>query len=272
MGGNESRRANLRWLSGLSLFIEDWRVDAIHRELRLRCPRLVSLLAEIPSDVQAAWFKRTGAPAEVPHWQPREADWALSSAALVQFFELCRLQSINVALALPSKAADSVWHVWLAHDASGLALWQHKHFGRVIAHCEVPQLAQPLEDALAHAWVAACRSEGLSPLARKLPLMFEVDRRLQVPGGWAYGTHDEHVFHRALGARGKPVTQIHHHLQLGAVALAGAGLLSSAELGQLERRQRQQDVGGGSAGGASADGCTGGSDGCGCGSGCGSND
>lgn len=254
-----------RWLH----FMRDWRARAIHTELRRRCPRLLDAAGNVPPDVADEWFSQTGASTDVPGWQPSRTDWLLSCVALSQFFDLPRHSVAAGALALPSKAADSVWHVWLTHDAASLARWQQHHFGRETAHLEAPELGQPLEQALAHSWAAACRSEGVSPLGRKLPLMFEVDARLRVPGGWAYGTHGQRVFHQDLDTHGKRSARIHHHAGLGAAALAGAGLLSTAELGQFERSQKQQDAGGASCGsaGGSDGGCSGASCGCGCGSG-----
>jgi hypothetical protein len=263
------RLFSLNWPSRWLPFMADWRAHAISTELRRRCPRLLDAAAGIPPEVVDEWLRQTGAPTEVPGWQPSRTDWLLSSVALSQFFDLPRHRVTEGALALPSKAADSVWHVWLAHDAAGLARWQQHHFDRETAHLEAAELCQPLEEALAHSWAAACRSEGVSPLGRKLPLMFEVDARLRVPGGWAYGTHGARVFHQDIDAQGKRSGRIHPHAGLGAAALAGAGLLSTAELGQFERSQKQQDAGGaicGSAGGSGDGGCAGGSCGCGCGS------
>lgn len=243
--------------------------------VRRACPAATRAAGDIPGQVRAAWAAR--APEEFPGLPTDDGAWLRCSIALAQFFETCRLQQAHGPCALPSRAADSVWHAWLAFDPSGLASWQERHFGRVLDHVEAQALGAPLEDCLARSWAGACRSEGLSPLAQRLPLMFALDGLLRLPTGWAYRYEDGILAHRLIDGFGQPGSTAVAHAAVGAAALAALGFVTKPEL-----RARRRDEGGGSgcgsgwafssdgpdcSGDASAGGCDGG--GSSCGSSCG---
>jgi hypothetical protein len=69
------------------------------------------------------------------------AAWVRCAVGLAQFFEASRLQRDAGPCALPSRAADAVWHAWLRSDPAGLAEWQQRFFNRVIEHRESAGLA-----------------------------------------------------------------------------------------------------------------------------------
>ena len=238
------------------------------RVLHARCRRAASAAAQIPPAVRAAWAQQ--APDEFPGLAVDDGAWLRCALGLAQFFEACRLQGGQGPCALPSKAADSVWHVWLRTDPAGLDAWQQRHFGQVVAHREAEALGAPLEECLARTWAGACRSEGRSPLALRVPLLFALDGLLALPTGWAYRHERGVVVHRCIDGAGRPGGDAVAHAALGAAGLATLGLLSTAEAAAARRR----DDGGGGAygdGGAGSSSCDGGgSAGCSCGgSGCG---
>jgi hypothetical protein len=236
--------------------------------LRKRCPPATVAAGQIPPAVRSAWVRE--APDEFPGLPVDDGAWLRCSLGFAQFLEACRLQPQGPC-ALPSKAADSVWHVWLRVDPAGLADWQQRFFGRVVEHREAEDLGVPLEEGLARTWMGACRSEGLSALGPKLPLVFALDGLLHLPTGWAYGHERSALVHRQIDGFGKPSGAAVAHLALAGSGLVAMGLLSDAELQAL--RRRQSDGSGGSSCGSSSDGggCSSGSDGggCSCGSGCG---
>lgn len=258
-----------RWAS----FLLQFRIAQHRRRLNRHSPRSARLAAQIPDSVRL--FCLASADEELPGWQPDEADWILASAALMQFFECCQLKTSDRPCALPSRAADAVWHLWLAHDASGLEAFQRHHFAQLIPHIEADQLGADLESALARSWAMACRGEGRSPLDCRLPLMFRVDRMLRTPTGWAYQTRllQGQVMHRNLDSHGNELGRLHLHAGMGLASLAAQGLLTEQELAAQERRQKASNSGGGDCSfGGSSDGsdCSGDAAGCTCGSGCGS--
>ena len=243
--------------------------------LRKRCPPATVAASQIPPAVRTAWAHH--APDEFPGLRVDAAAWLRCSLGLAQFFEACRLQREQGACALPSKAADSVWHVWLKLDPAGLADWQQRYFDRVVEHREAADLGAPLDDCLARAWVGACRSEGLHPLGPRLPLLFALDGLLGLPSGWAYGFERGELVHRQIDGFGRPGGIAVAHVAVAAGGLVALGLVSEAELIALRRRQGSSDSG--SSCGASwsaSDGsssCDAGSSsdasGCSCGSSCG---
>ncbi len=98
-----------------------------------RAPLLAQWVGESPASVRAHWLAH--ASIEVPDWLPNSADWPLVAGALMQLFDACRHAP---DCALPSPAADSLWHVWLARAPVRLASFQRHHFEREMPHvaCE----------------------------------------------------------------------------------------------------------------------------------------
>ena len=255
------------------------REGSLALELRKCCPPATVAAGQIPPAVRAAWAHQ--APDEFPGLAVDSSAWLRCSLGLAQFFEACRLQREVGACALPSKAADSVWHVWLKLDPTGLADWQQRYFGRVVEHREADGLGAPVDECLARTWVAACRSEGRSARAQRLPLVFGVDGQLGLPAGWAYAFERGRLVHRQIDGFGQPGAAAHEHAALTMAGLTALGLLSAAEIEQLQRRRKGSDTSSGGscggswssldAGGCDAGGCDAGSDGGGssCGSSCG---
>ena len=239
--------------------------------VRSACRAATAAASQIPSDIRTAWGQR--APEEFPGLPVDDGAWLRCSIGLAQFFEVCRLQRDRGPCALPSKGADSVWHVWLAVDPAALACWQQHHFGRELEHREADALGAPLEDCLARSWAGACRSQGLSPFGPRLPLLFALDGLLGLPTGWAYRHERGALVHRQIDGFGHASGPAVAHAAVAAGGLATLGLITEAEL----RTHRRRDDGGGSGCGSSfsSDGdCSGGDAGgssCGssCGSGCG---
>lgn len=238
--------------------------------LRRRCPPATVAADQIPASVRFAWAHH--APDECPGLAVDDATWLRCTLGLAQFFEACRLQRGQGACALPSKAADSVWHAWLALDPAGLAGWQQRFFGREVAHRDAEALGAPLDDCLARTWVGSCRSEGLDLLGPRLPLLFALDGLLQLPAGWTYRFEKGHLVHRQNDGFGRPGGSAVAHAAVAGPSLVALGLISQAELTELQRRQAAD--GGASTGVSASDGscdASASSDGagCSCGSGCG---
>lgn len=268
---------SLTW--GTALHWADHRWRRMQREQRLRAarqrlPGARAAARDIPEALKLQWLAGAGPDSAglAAAWRADEPGWELSTLALAHFFELCRQQPAQAPLALPSAAADSVWHLWLATDAEGLAAWQRRWVGGEVPHREAHELGAPLPTSLARCWVAACRSEGRSALDGPLPLLFALDGLVGPPGGWHYQRGPRGISHHDLGPQGRPLGSPQRHPELSAAGLAGLGLLTATELQAWRLRREGAEAGVSSGGGT--DGCGGdaagtGCGGCSCGSGCG---
>lgn len=229
----------------------------------------MAVVDRLPPEVREAWVQQ--APDECPGLAVDEASWQRCALGLVLFFEACRQQREHGPCALPSKAADSVWHVWLRLDPTGLAAWQRRCFGRELPHHTAQALGAPRDACLARTWAAACRSEGLGLLGPRLPLLFALDGELKLPTGWAYRFEGGCLVHQQIDGFGEPRGDRVLHATVAGAGLVTLGLMSEAEL--TAQRQRQAGGGGSGCGSSwdSGDGsCDAGGDaGSSCGSGCG---
>lgn len=236
-------------------------------------------LADLPAPLFAYWA--SSAPAEF-EGIPRDAYFfARAAEALLQFFD-CAAGS-DQPCALPSKAADSVWHAWLRMNSIGLEQFCIKHFGAVIPHVEAAAMDAPTAQSLAVCLVKARTRERLQRGGSGLPRLFSADRELGMPQGYAYQVRRGKVGLSPMSRQGQPMSEIAYPASFAPDALLMSGLIHSWE---VEPKRHAHDGGsdsgwlsggigssgdGGSTGDAGCDG--GGSSSCGgssCGSSCGS--
>lgn len=224
-------------------------------------PAIESILAEIPPGLFSYW--QENAHREFPGI-PRDASfYAQSAEGLVMFFDCAAAASRPCAL--PSRAADAVWHAWTRMDASGLERFCVRHFGKKIPHVERAQMGA-MGVALASCLVQARRRASTPPAGPELPRLFTLDGQLGMPNGFGYRVIGGRVACSLLDRLGRPAGRPSFPKALTALALYQAGLITAAEYAEA------REAGGSSGDGAAVDG---GSDGgCGdggsaCGSGCG---
>jgi hypothetical protein len=202
---------------------------------------------------------------------PKDAVFFMRAAeGMIAFFR-CIAESKKTC-ALPSKAADSVWHAWIAMDKGGLNVFCRRWFGRVIPHTEAEQLDLPLDEALANTLVTLRRLQGLGEAGDAVPSLFTLDRRLKMPEGYGYNPFLGSVGFVKLGKDGKPSEDWNRHYALLPTTLLGLGLISESAYGKYREEQSKRKDGGGC--GGSGCGSSGDSSGCGsscggCGGGCG---
>lgn len=201
--------------------------------------------------------------------------FARAVVGLLDFFA-CAAQG-NAPCALPSRAADSVWHAWLRLSPLKLEAFCRRHFGRVVPHVEGAAMGGKLDDALAVCLVRARQAEGLRPEGPGLPSLFLLDRKVKMPLGYGYAVQRGRPGYSQLDARGRFDPMIACPPQLSAAGLLGAGLITAAQFHDFQERVRQQTAdntsGGSSCGSGSAVDCGGASSsdggGSSCGGGCG---
>jgi hypothetical protein len=173
-------------------------------------------------------------------------DCQLVAHGLRQFF-LAHLRSGRRYVSMPSQVVDDLWHELILYTKNYQSICQ-KAFGRFLHHTPAVVLggSQRGSEGLRRCWRYACVEENINPRApTRLPLLFALDAKLEIPNGFRYVANCDGV--RAEGARGD-----------GSSPYCGADLSSSGSDGGSD--------GSGSDGGG--DGGDGGGDGCG-GGGCG---
>lgn len=148
--------------------------------------KMKEMAKAVPASVFFHWSDT--AKTEFPGIKTTPENFAVACSALLQFFHISAIE--NTPLMLPSKAADSVWHAWLAHDKEGLTSFLKTYLGQNIAHVEKNAMVEkgvgsPAE-RMAHTWRAAHDYEKNVQFHGKLPSIFEADKITGMPGGFWY--------------------------------------------------------------------------------------
>ncbi len=116
-----------------------------------------------------------------------QKDAELVERGLRQFFMAC-LRSRGQFVAMPSRAADAMWHEFILYT-QGYRSWCALALGRFLHHTPAEVLGPQARrnDGLRRAWYWACREESIDPRKpTRLPLLFALDGKLQIAGGFHY--------------------------------------------------------------------------------------
>ena len=261
------------------------------RAARLRrTSPLRAALADLPAGLEQYW--RTSAPAEHKGIPSMSFFFILAAEGLLRFFDLAASVSGPCTLALPSEAADSVWHAWLRWDPPSLDRFCQSHFGVTLAHADRSELAP---GALLRTFVACCEREGIKPTFIRVPALFALDASLRMPGGHGYWKGDGDICYARLDEHGRAAWHDRPHPELSMPELVAAGVADPRYLAARADAHASHTVNpfggtndmtwlsgeggghhehghGGCGGGADTGGAsdTSGGDGCSCGSSCGS--
>ena len=174
----------------------------------------------------------------LPHWRetahlefegiPQSARFfAHALEGLMMFFD-CSSRAGHQC-ALPSRAADSVWHAWISMDKESLDSFCTKQFGRPIPHVEARDMQSKMGLALATCLVEGRKLESMSPAAPGLPRLFTLDTLVQMPHGFGYKIFAGLVAFRTLDAVGQARGEPSFPDDLTPYGLFNAGLISEAE-------------------------------------------
>ena len=229
-------------------------------------------LADLPAGLESYW--RASAPREYEGIRTDAFFFVRAAEGLLRFFDA--VGNSDRPCALPSDAADSVWHAWLRWNPISLETFCRRHFGTTVPHVERTALA---DGALLHTFATCCAHDGVKPGSMRLPALFGLDAALRMPGGHGYWNRAGDVHYARLNERGRGMWRATPHPELALPALYAAGLVDSAILAaHLRRRDTATDgsscggIGDLSFGGSDAcsDGGSASHGGCSCGSNCGS--
>lgn len=124
---------------------------------------------------------------EARHPQLALKDHQLVAHALRQFF-LAHLQSNRQFVSMPSQVADDLWHEFILYTRN-YALFCDRAFGRFMHHTPAVVLGRNRQNntGLRRTWWHCCRQENIDPRnATRLPLLFALDAKLNIVGGFHY--------------------------------------------------------------------------------------
>lgn len=120
-----------------------------------------------------------------PHLSRKECE--LAAHALRHFF-LAYLHGGRRFVAMPSQAADELWHVFILHTRT-YSKYCGKAFGGFLHHTPAVALGarRDVNAGLRRCWWYACKEENIDPRrATRLPLLFALDAKLAIPDGFRY--------------------------------------------------------------------------------------
>jgi hypothetical protein len=114
-------------------------------------------------------------------------DQQLVARALRQFF-LAHLKSGRKFVSMPSQVADDLWHEFILYTRHYQEFCT-KAFGRFLHHTPAVALTADKQNntGLRRVWWHACLEENINPRTpTRLPLLFALDEKLKVEGGFRY--------------------------------------------------------------------------------------
>ena len=121
------------------------------------------------------------------HPQLSARDCQLVGQGLRAFFGAC-LNAGFQPVAMPSQAADDLWHEFILHTRNYEVFCQQA-FGRFLHHTPAVALVSVSNSnaALRRCWWHGCRAENIDPRApSRLPLLFALDAKFGNAGGFSY--------------------------------------------------------------------------------------
>lgn len=116
-------------------------------------------------------------------------DCQLVGHALRQFF-LAYLKGGCRYVSMPSQVTDDLWHELILYT-KGYEFFCKRAFGRFLHHSPAAVLGSRREsnEGLRRVWWRACIDENINPRKpTRLPLLFAIDAKLNIPDGFRYLT------------------------------------------------------------------------------------
>jgi hypothetical protein len=120
-----------------------------------------------------------------PHLTAKECQ--LVAHGLRQFF-LAHLKSGRSYVSMPSQIADDLWHELILYTKNYQSFCRQA-FGQFLHHTPAVVLSEGQQgnEGIRRCWHYACLEENINPrLPTRLPLLFALDSKLNVPNGFCY--------------------------------------------------------------------------------------
>jgi hypothetical protein len=197
-------------------------------------------------------------------------DCNLTAQALRQFF-LAYLMGRRQFVSMPSQVVDDLWHEFILYTQN-YQQFCRRAFGRFLHHAPAAVLRSSQRESnagLRRVWWHVCREENLDPRhPSRLPLLFAIDSKLNIPDGFHYVANCESLRSEEQKT-GKRATPIHCGGDFSSSAYdgttAGYGSTACGSGDPGGSHHGHSSCGGGHSGCSSGHGCGGG--GCGGGGG-----
>lgn len=103
-------------------------------------------------------------------------------------FFLCNLMAKGAFVSMPSQAVDDLWHEFILFTKH-YGDFCHQAFGGFLHHTPAVVLSSQkvADDGLRRTWWYACKDETINPKKpSRLPLLFALDGKLDLPDGFRY--------------------------------------------------------------------------------------
>ncbi len=121
------------------------------------------------------------------HPQLSSAQITQVKEALGDFFECC-YKANKRPVSMPSQVVDDLWHHFILFTKA-YSDFSTRAFGRYLHHTPVEAMRTPTQasEGLKRTWRLSCLKEGIDPTTpTKLPLLFAIDKLLDIPNGFYY--------------------------------------------------------------------------------------
>ena len=118
-------------------------------------------------------------------------DCALVSRGLRQFF-IAYLMSERKFVGMPSVVADDLWHEFILYTRE-YQRFCRRAFGSFFHHTPAAMFSRHdgTNEGLRRTWWYCCKYENINPEnATRLPLLFALDKKLNIPGGFEFDPRD----------------------------------------------------------------------------------
>ena len=165
--------------------------------------------------------------------------FARAAEGLLMFFDC--VHSAGERCALPSKAADSVWHAWQSYDPVSLEAFCIRHFDQPIPHVTADEMEGGMARSLAVCLVQARKLERLQLAGRSLPRLFRLDDATRMPLGHGYRMKGGLVAYGQLDRDGDWPGQRSYPASLRPTDLLSLGLVSFADYSMITRPPAPSD-------------------------------
>jgi len=120
-----------------------------------------------------------------PHLQPEHIN--LVTHALKEYFQVCNMAGKRM-VAMPSQVVDVAWHEMILFTRL-YDNFCNRAFGRFLHHTPAEAMQSPTlaQDGIKRAWRLSCVREKIDRKnPQTLPLLFDIDERLNIPDGFKY--------------------------------------------------------------------------------------
>ena len=123
--------------------------------------------------------------AQYPHLSQKEVNKVMDG--LREYFHLCNIAGKRM-VSMPSQAVDVAWHEFILFTKQYETFCTNA-FGRFLHHTPAEAMTSPTvaQTGIKTAWRISCYREKMQPKsATRLPMLFAMDKKLQIPDGFMY--------------------------------------------------------------------------------------